>query len=160
MFRKIHSNRDPKDTVYSELKKEFAVYFAIAGKSGRAICDRYPVFLFGLMIFSIVLSIVLSFTVFRATVHVVKKPQTAKVNPVSDSFSEILRTGSALRETIALKKEVDSITEKKTLNKADSAALLKDLDKLQQINNQPQGAHEHLEKNNTPANKPFKKITP
>lgn len=142
MFRKIHSNRDPRDTVYTELKKEFAVYFGKAGSCGREFTERFPKILFGAMIFCIVVSIALSFTVFRKPAPVkpaqppaeLKKPPKTSLSPLSDGFSEILRTGSALKETIGLKKEVDSITAQKTFSKADSTVLLKDLDNLQQIN--------------------------
>ena len=32
MCKRLHSNRDPRDTVYSELKKEFSPYFGKADK--------------------------------------------------------------------------------------------------------------------------------
>jgi hypothetical protein len=142
MFRKIHSNRDPGDTVYAALKNEFAVYFGKAGNCGREFTERFPKILFGAMIFCIVVSVALSVTVFRKPPPIVKpeipapakKPPEMTASPLSNGFSEVLRTGSALSETITLKKEVDSITAKKTLSNADSAVLLKDLDRLQQIN--------------------------
>jgi len=149
MFRKIHSNRDPRDTVYTELKKEFAVYFGKAGNCGREFTERFPKILFGAMIFCIVVSIALSFAVFRKPLPVaVKQRPKSTLKPLNDGFSEILRVGSALKETISLKKQVDSITAKKVMSKTDSLLLEKDLDLLQQINNRPQGVHEHLEKNN------------
>ena len=149
MFRKIHSNRDPRDTVYTELKKEFAVYFGKAGSCGREFTERFPKILFGAMIFCIVVSIALSFAVFRKPLPVaVKQRPKSTLKPLNDGFSEILRVGSALKETISLKKQVDSITAKKVMSKTDSLLLEKDLDLLQQINNRPQGVHEHLEKNN------------
>jgi len=149
MFRKIHSNRDPRDTVYTELKKEFAVYFGKAGNCGREFTERFPKILFGAIIFCIVVSIALSFAVFRKPLPVaVKQRPKSTLKPLNDGFSEILRVGSALKETISLKKQVDSITAKKVMSKTDSLLLEKDLDLLQQINNRPQGVHEHLEKNN------------
>ena len=135
MFKKIHSNRDPEDTVYSELKKEFKVYFEKAGTIGRHIIIRYPEFIFGAMIFLMLVSIAGSLVLFRKSQPLaVKQPPKSTLKPLNDGFSEILRVGAALKETISLKKQVDSITAKKILNKTDSATLVADLDRLQQIN--------------------------
>jgi hypothetical protein len=139
MFKKIHSNRDPQDTVFSELKKEFRAYFDAAGTWFISFIDRYPNFLFGAMIILMLVSFALSFTVFRLREIPVKIQPSVKVRrpePVSDGFDRILQAGAALKETIALKKLVDSITAKPTLSRADSTALENALDRLQQINKQ------------------------
>jgi len=136
MFKKIHSNRDPQATLFSELKKEFAVYFYAAGSCARRFTDRYPRLLFGLMILMMVTSLILSFTVFRVKEppgKITQKPLN-NLSPVSNGFDLILQTGIALKETISLKKQVDSLTAKKTLTNIDSVVLEKDLDRLQQIN--------------------------
>lgn len=77
MWKRIHSNRDPRDTLYSEIHKEFDSYFAIAGNAARRLANAYPRFIMGAMIFLMALSFVLSFTVFRksekANITVVKK---------------------------------------------------------------------------------------
>jgi len=134
MFKKIHSNRDPRDSVLSELKKEFAVYFGKAGNCGRSLVNLYPKFIFGTMIILLLVSTGLSFTLFRK-----HEPSPAKVpqhtmKPVDDGFNAIWQAGSALKETIRLKREVDSITAKKILTKSDSTALVNDLDRLRLIN--------------------------
>jgi hypothetical protein len=36
MWKRIHSNRDPRDTLYSEIRKEFGTYFTIAGNAASA----------------------------------------------------------------------------------------------------------------------------
>jgi hypothetical protein len=147
MFKKIHSNRDPRDTVFSELKKEYAAYFGKVAIRTRAFTERHPKRLFGAMVFCIAVSAALSFTVFRKPLPLLNpasrqagyKTQPKKeTGPVSDGFGEILQLSSVLKETIALKKEVDSISAKKTLDNADSTILLKDLDRLRQIN-RPKG---------------------
>ncbi|WP_183580283.1 hypothetical protein HDF18_13225 [Mucilaginibacter sp. X5P1] len=137
MFKKIHSNRDPQGTVYSELKKEFAVYFAAAEGFGRRITERYPNFLFGVMVLMMLTSMVLSFTVFHkaAPPPQIKAAPKASISPLSNGFDQIMATGAALKETITLKRQVDSLTAKKVLSAADSTVLEKDLDRLQQINN-------------------------
>jgi hypothetical protein len=137
MFKKIHSNRDPQDTVFRELKKEFRVYFDQAGHGWRNFISRYPKFLFGSMIGLMLISLVLSFTVFRLR-DVPLKIKTVAVSgqarPVSDGFSRIIQAGAALKETISLKKFIDSITAKPVLSEADSVRLEQALDRLQNIN--------------------------
>ena len=65
MFRKLHSNRDPRDTLLSEINKEFRPYIRKAGTGLKSIINSHPRFLFTMMVAGIVLSAVLSFTVFR-----------------------------------------------------------------------------------------------
>ena len=133
MFRKIHSNRDPRDTVFREIKKEFRPYFDKAGQGLKKTADRYPKFLFWMMVINISLSIILVRTVFRPKGEPKKAPVLKSASPLSGGFDQIMRVGNALRVTISLKKQVDSLAHQKILSKADSAVLLKDLDSLQHI---------------------------
>lgn len=137
MFKKLHSNRDPQDTVFAELKKEFAVYYGKAGDGVKKVALLYPKSCFGLMVFSLLVSLDLSFTVFRNYEPVKKVNALSKVIPssVGNSFDKIMETGSALKEIIALKGHADSLLTRKNLSHADSAALEADLDRLQQLNN-------------------------
>jgi len=77
-------------------------------------------------------SLVLSFTVFRHPEKVVAEKKKA-VNPVGEGFDRILRASEQLRQTIALKRLVDSISSKKTLTAKDSTALDSALDRLREI---------------------------
>ncbi|WEA00757.1 hypothetical protein [Mucilaginibacter sp. SJ] len=99
---------------------------------GKRLAESYPKFLFGAMIFLMVLSFVLSFTVFhspdKAKIITVKK-----VNPVEDGFDQIMQATGNIRETLRLKKIVDSISAKKHLTGADSALLDSALDRLSKI---------------------------
>lgn len=133
MFRKLHSNRDPRDTLLSEINKEFRPYIRKAGRGLKSIINSHPRFLFTMMVINIVLSAVLSFTVFRqhAPPAKVVKPQA---NPVSTGFDQIMRTGEKLKRSIALKRQIDSLTAKKILTSADSLALEKALDTIQKFN--------------------------
>jgi hypothetical protein len=133
MFRKLHSNRDPRDTLLSEINKEFRPYIRKAGGGLKRLVDSHPKFLFVMMVINIVLSAVLSFTVMRrhALPPKVIKPQA---NPVSAGFGQIMRTGEKLRRTIALKRQIDSLTTKKQLSAADSLALENALDTIQKFN--------------------------
>jgi hypothetical protein len=132
MFRKLHSNRDPRDTLFSELNKEFRPYFRKAGSGLKGMADSHPKFLFVMMVINIILSAILSFTVFRHKPAPVKvTPQT--VNPVSSGFEQIMRTGERLKRTIALKHIIDSLTAKKQLSPNDSLTLEKALDQFQTL---------------------------
>jgi hypothetical protein len=132
MWRKIHSNRDPRDTLYSEIQKEFGSYFSVAGNACRRIVGAYPRFFFGCMIALMTASIALSFTVFRhpekTNLQVAKK-----VNPIEAGFSQIMQATGNIRETLHLKNLVDSLTAQKQLSARDSTLLDSALDRLSRI---------------------------
>jgi hypothetical protein len=133
MFRKIHSNRDPRDTLLSELRKEFSTYFTAAGNCFRSILQRHPRFSFGSMVFLMTASIIVSFTVLRHHEPPKTKPVRAKISPVQDGLSQIIQAGEKLRTTLQLKRLVDSLSERKTLTAKDSLVLDSALDRLQSI---------------------------
>jgi hypothetical protein len=133
MFKKITSDRDPRDTVFSELNKEFKPYFGKFRKGVKTIADQYPKFLFCMMVINIVLSVILSLTVLRPAPEKKKTSDVSAVAPVSTGFDRILQAGATLRQTIRLKKQIDSLSRLPALTKADSAALLCDLDSLRHI---------------------------
>ena len=137
MWRRIHSNRDPRDTLYRELQKEFATYFDLVTVFSRRVFVRWPKFIFSVMVLVMSASLILTFTLFR-------HPEPSKSNalkpkpnpdPVQDGFGKIMQTAAQIRETIALKHLVDSITAKKQLSAPDSLALDSALSRLQQIHN-------------------------
>ena len=132
MWRKIHSNRDPRDTLYSEIREEFDGYFAVAAHAGKRLVSAYPKFIFGCMVTLIALSMVLSFTIFRHPEQA-KAPATKKVNPVEDGFSQIIQATGNIRETMHLKILVDSLTSKRQLSHEDSTLLDSALDRLSKI---------------------------
>lgn len=145
MFKKIHSNRDPSETLWKALRKEFGHYFARAGRRFGQFCAGRPQFVFGLMVVLLVLSAVLSFTVFRhpapgsAALH--PKPAGQKSphpHALDDGFSRILETGAALKQTLELKQEVEVILAKGKLNHADSLRLEGALDSLGHLQHQIQ----------------------
>jgi len=133
MWKRIHSNRDPRDTLYSEIKKEFRPYFDKAAVAGKSFLDINPYFFFGLMILSLLISIIGAFTVSRHPEPVRHPIAKQQVSTVQDGFSEILQTTSRIRETLRLKRLVDSITVKKQLSASDSTTLDSALNQLQRI---------------------------
>jgi len=135
MFKKIHSNRDPRDTLYSELIKEFSVYVDKGNGAFKSLICGYPKFIFGLMIALLAASLILAVALHHKMVPPDKAAKAPKAQPapVSAGFDNIMAAGNALKQTIRLRRQVDSITGKKTLTKADSLLLLHDLDSLQHI---------------------------
>jgi hypothetical protein len=133
MWRRIHSKRDPSDTLYSELKKEFGTYFGAVNSLMRKAAESYPRFLFGIMVLLMTVSLVLSFTVFRHPEPARPPVKNVRVNPVEEGFGQIMQATGKIRETIRLKHLVDSISAKKQFSAADSTALDSALSRLQQI---------------------------
>src|ERR1700722_1900439 len=124
MFRKIRSNRDPRDTVLSELKREFSPYIGKACSLLKNAASRHSTFIFWIMVVNIALSAILSFTVFRhrESAATVKKPVKI-LSPVSSGIDGIMETSRALSEMLRLKKAIDSLSGKKQLSAQDSARL-------------------------------------
>src|SRR4051812_7991211 len=133
MFRKIHSNRDPKDTLVSELRKEFSRYFRAAGNFSTAVLERRPRVTFTLMVGLLSAALIISFTFSRHKEIPKSKPVPAKLSPVRDGFSEIMIAGGKLKMAMNLKHLVDSLSSKKSLTAKDSLILDSALDKLQSI---------------------------
>ena len=133
MFRRIRSNRDPRDTLYSELKKEFSVYADKGSRFSQELAAKYPRLLFCLMTALLLASAVLAVLLHPKMVP----PEKAKAQPQSEvlnsGFDHILAAGAALKTTIHLRRQIDSITAKQVLNKSDSITLVRDLDSLQHI---------------------------
>ena len=133
MFRKIHSNRDPEATLFKEVRKEFAPYFDKAQGGFQRVARHYPRFLFVMMIVNITLSAILVTTVFKRKGDPPKQKRINTVAPLATGFNRIEAAGTALRETICLKRNIDSLAHLKSLSHADSAALLSDLDSLRRL---------------------------
>lgn len=150
MFKKIRSNRDPKHTIFSELKNEFGAYFRIEVIRFKILLRKYPKQAFAIMVILMSLSILLSFILVtdKAPSTIVPPLSITKKTPsnvrngtydehsqIDQSFNTILQLGANLKATYSIKKEIDSIMAKPSLTKIDSIALEKALDKLQHINN-------------------------
>ncbi|SDP46933.1 hypothetical protein SAMN05428975_1342 [Mucilaginibacter sp. OK268] len=133
MWRKIHSNRDPRDTLYSELQKEFKPWFTKARRCFSAALSDYPRFFFSGMVILLLVSMVLSFTVFRNPEKTAAVPEKKQPNVVEDGFSRIMQAAGQLKETLKLKNTIDSLAARKNLSRADSLMLDSALSRLQHI---------------------------
>lgn len=133
MFRKIHSNRDPRDTLFRELKKEFSAYTDKGNRLSQQLAAKYPRFLFGLMTALLLVSAVLAVWLHPGMVPPEKTNPRSQSTVLNGGFERILAAGAALGQTIRLRRQVDSITAKKVLTKSDSITLVRDLDSLQHI---------------------------
>jgi hypothetical protein len=147
MFKKIHSNRDPNDTLWKALYREFSEYFEKAGQKFGSICLNYPRLIFYIMVGLLLFSGALSFTVFRhpgkssAARPAMQDQRPNKLkspHPLDDGFSRILETGSALKQTLGLKENVEAILAKGRLTHSDSLTLENALDSLQHLQHQIQ----------------------
>jgi hypothetical protein len=133
MFRKIHSNRDPKDTLASELRKTFKPYIEQTSVTMTRKMKKHPKLLFALMLISMVISAGLSFTMLRNhdPAAQVQKPLVKPV--ITDGFDQISHTAAAIQKTIGLKNRIDSLSRKPSLTRQDSTTLEQDLDLLRQL---------------------------
>ena len=132
MWPKIHSNRDPRDTVFAELRKEFGTYFKIAGQRLKELLEGHPKMTFYGMIALLLISMTLSFTFFRNR----EKPRAVRVKsfaPVADGFGQLMQATGKIRETIMLKQQIDSLSAVKVLTAQDSIRLIAALDRLQRL---------------------------
>lgn len=134
MFRKLRSNRDPANTLGSELRKEFAIYFSKAETGVKTLTQQYPKQIYAGMLVLIVVSLVFSFTTTKKIELQQSKPAIGTLKPVQDSFSDIMETGNTFRRTLMLKQEIEIIIGKDKLTAADSLRLEKALDELHDIN--------------------------
>jgi hypothetical protein len=132
MWPKIHSNRDPRDTLLTELRKEFGAYYQLAGNWSIGLLRSHSKLSFYAMIALLLISLVLSFTVFRNR-EKVALVTTRPITTISDGFGQILKTTGKIREIVVLKQQVDSLSAKKNLSAADSSRLIAALDRLQQL---------------------------
>lgn len=136
MFRKIHSNRDPKDTLASELRKTFRPYIEQTSVVITQQMKKYPKLLYALMLISVVISAGLSFTILRnhEPAAQVQKPFLKPV--ISEGLDQISHTAATIGQTIQLKNQIDSLSRKQQLTRQDSIALERDLDQLWHLQNQ------------------------
>ena len=143
MFKKIHSNRQPQDTLYASIKTEFAPAFDKVDNKFQSLLRLYPKTIFIGMIFLMVVSGILSFTLFR------NKPSSSnkgmltinkgnakerEINRKTDSgMAGILLITQKLMAGIRLKQKIEGLIKQPILSHSDSANLLIAIDSLEMI---------------------------
>jgi len=85
------------------------------------------------MVVAIIASAALSFTIFRQSGDSGHKKPVKILEPVNSSIDRIMETGDAIRQMLALKKQIDSLSSKKVLTASDSVALEHALDRFRQL---------------------------
>jgi len=132
MFRRIHSNSDPEATVWRELRKEFPAWEKNVRSGSEQLIRRYPWSAFSLMVALLLASVLLSFVLLhRPADHPVKAKKS--VVTIGDGFGRLLNTTSAIRATINLKRQADSLLALSALSHADSLRLDSIIGSLHQV---------------------------
>jgi len=135
MLKRIHSEREPGVTLWSEIRKEFAIYFTRFGHLATVMLEKRPRLGIWIMLVTLLISTGLSFTIFRGP-KTGKKATPIKFAPsIHDGIDGVLSAAAAVRESVKLKHFVDSIATRKALTSTDSIALDSALSKLEQLRN-------------------------
>lgn len=135
MFRKIHSNRDPRDTLFSEISREFSVYIQKFKHWFSGICLTYPKAVYSTMILLMIGSAISSFLFLQTKKPVPQKAKSASevTVPVKNGFGQILEKGLALQEAVELKTQIEMLIAKDSLTSIDSVSLEKAIDRLHML---------------------------
>ena len=135
MFRKIHSNKDSGATLGAELKRELGKYFVRPGFYCHYVLNKYPLTFFSVMVVSILLSCILSFTVMR-----IEKPGALPVfsktaTGGSSGLAEMIGAYSALNEVTTLQNRIGILARKDSLNAGDSIEVIHILKRIDYLRN-------------------------
>lgn len=134
MSRKIISEQDNQVTLFGELRKEFDKYFTVFLQRRNQILQTYPKQVFTGMLFCLITSIVLAFSVMRQK----KVSSPAEIGKsgtdATSELAQVLNTGSALKEVLELQSQIHVILTKDSLNATDSLLVKAAFDRLESIN--------------------------
>ncbi|SDL86425.1 hypothetical protein SAMN05421813_10354 [Daejeonella rubra] len=134
MSRKTISEQDNQVTLFTELRKEFAGYFALLSQRRNQFLQRYPRQVFTGMLICLVTSVVLAFSVMRQKKVSTPSGVGKAGAEMASGLGQILNTGTALKEVLELQSQVEIILKKDSLNQADSLLLEAAFDRLEFIN--------------------------
>lgn len=118
MYRKTHFKTRPD--LYQELSKEFGAYFLRIGSLWKRISARYPRQIFAVMVTSILLSVVLSFTVMRVKVTEPLPSISGSGEDVAHGLGQIVGAGQALKKVLDLQNKINTVLHKDSLTARDS----------------------------------------
>lgn len=136
MSRKTTSEPDNQVTLFSELRKEFTVYFTRFSHGGSRFIGRYPRQVFTAMLVCMITSAVLAFSVMRQQKVSVRLETGSAASGVTTGLGQILGTSAALREILELQNRISTILKKDTLDQTDSLVLRQAFQRLESIHQQ------------------------
>lgn len=134
MFRKMSSKPGP--SFFTELGKEFAVYFLRIAELLGAFLKKYPRQVYIAMLICIILSAALAFTVMR-----IDSNQGASIVPVGRAAlkketSGLFTSSSLLKEVLELQSRINQTLQKDSLSATDSVLVKEAFKRLETINHQ------------------------
>lgn len=133
MWKRIHSNRDPRDTVFSELSKRYRPFLKRVTGMIKTFATCYPKSILVTMILSLLLSIAYAFTQDPVSTPVLQQAFVPIV-PVQQGFEQLTGTTARIIETMQLRAVCDSLLKKQHLDPTDSLLLNRALDRIRHIN--------------------------
>ena len=136
MWKRLHSNRNPQDTLWREIKREFGGHFAGIQGAIFTFVNQHPRACYAFMSGSLLVSLLLSFTLFQHPPDLHQKEFSAAF-PLNKGINQVVTTAEKLKRTLLLKHLVDSLSSKKILCGADSLLLDSALTQLERIRYAP-----------------------
>jgi hypothetical protein len=138
MLQKIRSNRDPEKTIWSELRPIVAPYFSKANAGFSSVLKKQGKVIYAGMVVVIIVSAILSFTVFSTTDNPLDNPlpSTTGIQSPHRKEENLLPKIEMLQSTLMLRKSIDSLLSKKVLTHQDSLSLVSAITKLEAIEKQ------------------------
>ncbi|MGQ7856532.1 hypothetical protein ACUN24_20035 [Pedobacter sp. WC2501] len=141
MFRKIRSNSAPYRTVPVALYHEFRPYLVLLRRRMVRLLKAYPKQVFKLMVTIVAFSLLFSFGLFplqdkkevKELPFSKKEKSTKQSYAIDDGLSRIGTTGTKLKKTLEIRKQVDSVLDKGALSNADSVFLEAKLEELRML---------------------------
>lgn len=143
MFKKINSDNKAGPNVFTEIKKEFGGYFGLFNTKFKAFCEKHPKQIFTGMVATMLISMILSFTVIipmekrRLAAEVLasqKKVSEKNLKGLREvpgnNLNDVILGIGKMKSAIIIKQRVDAILSKKHLTTADSIYLNGLLDSL------------------------------
>ncbi len=133
MFRKIHSKRDPRDTLLVALQREFAGQFEKFNARFLRFTGCYPRLIFGVMVLLLSLSVVCSLLFARHEPRVPDVIDTPAVQSSLGGLGQMMQKAEAIRESLRISKEVNALLAQDSLSRADSLRLARAIDRFHEL---------------------------
>lgn len=133
MFRKIHSKRDPRDTLLVALQREFAGQFEKFNARFLRFTGCYPRLIFAVMVLLLSLSVACSLLFDRPEPRV---PDVIAFPAVQSSLSglgRVMQKAESVRESLRIREEANALLAQDSLSRADSLRLARAIDRFHEL---------------------------